>query len=242
MGEEEGPRPAHRIPAGNAADGGTSASRVLLDIVRRLRARERGHLAGLLHDGPIQGLATVALQLGLVRRALGESQSGESDAIELQVDAIGRELGRLQDELWPFPRPGSGLVTALQRRTTWLLSAPLAVAAGEGAAELPEADIQAVADLVELILAAAPGHAGTWDQTTAAVRASPDLIFLELHMTAQPGRDPDCADSAAAIASLRSLATALHARADVLPDDRRLRISMEIPRCPQHRPGARAGA
>ena len=241
MGAEEAQGRAHRVPASDAADTGTAAPRVLLDIVRRLRARERGHLAGLLHDGPIQDLAVMALELGEARRALGESQSGESDAIERHVDAIGRELGRLQDELWPFPRPGSGLVTALQLRTAWLLSTPLAVAVGEGAAELPEADIQAVADLVELILAAA-GNAGAWDQTIATVRASPDLIFLELNMTAQPGRDPDCADSAAAIASLRRLAAALHTRADLPPDGRRLRVCMEIPRCPQHRAGARAGA
>ncbi|MGH3256618.1 MAG: hypothetical protein ACRDOU_14705 [Streptosporangiaceae bacterium] len=133
------------------------------------------------------------------------------------------------------------MVTALQRRSAWLLSAPLAVAVGEGAAELPEADIQAVADLVELILAA-PGNSGGWDHTVAVVRASPDLIFLELNMTAQPGRDPDCADSAAAIAWLRRLAAALHAHADLPPDGRRLRVCMEIPRCPQHRPAARADA
>jgi hypothetical protein len=241
MGEEEGRYPAHRVPASDAADTATAAPRALLDVVRRLRARERSHLASLLHDGPIQDLAAMALELGEVRRALRESQSGESFAIEQYVDAIGRELGRLQDELWPFPRPGSGLVTALQRRTAWLVSTPLAVAVGEGAAELPEADIQAVADLVELILAV-PGNTGAWDQAIAAVRASPDLIFLELTMMAQTGGDPDCADSAAAIASLRRLAVALHTRADLAPDDRRLRVCLEIPRCPQHRADARAGA
>jgi hypothetical protein len=121
------------------------------------------------------------------------------------------------------------LVIGLQRRTAWLLSAPLAVAVGEGAADLPESDIQAVADLVELVLAT-PGHAGAWDQAIAAVRASPDLIFLELNITAQPDRDPDAADSATAVASLRRLAAALHARADLPPDGRRLGVCVEIPR------------
>jgi hypothetical protein len=241
MRDEDGQRPAHAVPAGDAANAGTATPRVLLDTVRRLRACERGHLAGLLHDGPIQDLATMALELGEAGRALRGSQGDEPDAIGRQVDAIGRELGRLQDELWPFPRPGSGLVTALQRRTAWLLSTPLAVAVGEGAAELPEADIQAVADLVELILAA-PGNAGAWDQTIAAVQASPGLIFLEVNLTAQPGRGPDCGDPEAAIASLRRLAAALHAHADLPPDGRRLRLCLEIPRCPQDRPGARAGA
>jgi hypothetical protein len=31
-------------------------------MVRRVRARERGYLASLLHDGPIQELAAVALE------------------------------------------------------------------------------------------------------------------------------------------------------------------------------------
>jgi hypothetical protein len=241
MRDEDGQHPAHAVPAGDATDAGTAAPRVLLDAVRRLRARERGHLAGLLHDGPIQGLATMALGLGEVRRALRESQGGEPGAIDRQIEAIGRELGRLQDELWPFPRPGSDLVAALQRRTAWLLSTPLEVAVGEGAAELPEADIQAVADLVELILAA-PGHAGVWDQAIAAVQASPGLIVLELNLTAQPGRDPHGGDPEAAIASLRLLAAALHAHADLPPDGRRLRLCLEIPRCPQDRPGAGARA
>jgi hypothetical protein len=241
MRDEDGQRPAHAVPAGDAAGAGTATPRVLLDTVRRLRACERGHLAGLLHDGPIQDLATMALKLGEVCRALRESHGDESDAIRRQVDSIGRELGRLQDELLPFPRPGSGLVTALQGRTAWLLSTPLAVAVGEGAAELPEADIQAVADLVELVLAA-PGHAGAWDQTIVAVQASPGLIFLELNLTAQPGRGPDSRAPEAAIASLRRLAAALHAHADLPPDGRRLRLCLEIPRCPQDRPGARAEA
>ena len=241
MRDERGQRPAHAVPAGDAADAGSATPRVLLDTVRRLRACERGHLAGLLHDGPIQDLATMALELGEVCRTLRESQGDKPDAIGRQVDAIGRELGRLQDELWPFPQPGSGLVTALQRRTAWLLSTPLAVAVGEGAAELPEADIQAVADLVELILAA-PGHAGAWVQTIAAVQASPGVIFLELNLTAQPCRDPGCGDPEAAVAPLRRLAAALHAHADLPPDGRRLRLCLEIPRYQQDRPGARAGA
>ena len=60
----------HPAPGGAAnegADTATAASRLLLDIVRRLRGRERGYLAGLLHDGPIQELAAAALFEHLVR-------------------------------------------------------------------------------------------------------------------------------------------------------------------------------
>lgn len=230
------PAPAPAAPAGAAADAGTAAPPILLDMVRQLRARERGHLAGLLHDGPIQGLAAMALELGEVRRALGIPQGGEFDEIARQVDAVGRELGRLQDELWPFPRPGSGLTETLKRRTAWLLATPFAVAVGEGAAALPEADIQVVADVAELILAGL-GHPGAWDRPVVMVRADPDRIVLELSMTPVPGGDPAACDPAAARAWLHRLAAAIGARADVGLNDRRLRIRMEVPRCPP--PGPR---
>ena len=131
----------------------------------------------------------MALELGEVRRALGVPRSDESDGIARHVDAAGRELCRIQDELWPFPRPGSGLIETLKRRTAWLLATPLAVAAGEGVAALPEADVQAVADVAELILAGL-GSAGAWDRPIIVVRADPDLIFLELNMTPRQAAIP----------------------------------------------------
>lgn len=136
---------------------------------------------------------------------------------------------------------GSGLIETLKQRTAWLLATSLAVAAGEGAAELSEADVQAVADVTELILAGL-GNAEAWDRPIVAVRADQDLIFLELNMTPAPGRDPASGGSAAVGAWLHRLAAAIQARADVGLDERRLRIWMEIPRCPDHRPGARAQA
>jgi len=218
-----------------------TAPQALLDMVRRLRARERGYLASLLHDGPIQELAAATLELDEVRRATGAQPSDEPNAAAQQVHAAGRELRRIQDELWPFPRPGSGLIEILKQRTAWLLATPLAVAAGEGAAELSAADVQAVADVTELILAGL-GDAEAWDRPIVAVRARPDLIFLELNMTPAPGRDLTSGGSAAVEAGLHRLAAAIQARADAGLDDRRLRIWMEIPRCPDHRPGPRAEA
>jgi hypothetical protein len=222
---------------------GNAAPQALLGMVRGLRVRERGYLASLLHDGPIQELAAVTLELGEVRRAVGappgDEPGDEPDDLVRQVHAVGRTLCRLQDELWPFPRPGSGLIETLKQRTAWLLATPLAVAAGEGAAELPEAGVQAVADVTELILAGL-GDTEAWDRPIVAVRADPDLIFLELNMTPAAGRDPASGGSAAVRAWLHRLAAAIQARADVSLDDRRLRIWMEIPRCPDHRPSARA--
>jgi len=222
--------------AESGADAGTAAPRLLLDIVRRLRARERGYLAGSLHDGPIQELAAAALELGQARRAMGTSQRDELGVIAQQVDVAGRLLRCLQDELWPFPQPASGLATALERRTAWLLAAPLAVDAGEGAAGLLEAEIQVVADIAELILAGlvsteAPARA------LAAVRADQDLIFLEMNVISVPDTDPAFGEPAAVRASLHSLAAVIQACADIDLHGRRMRARMEIPRWPQYQSG-----
>jgi hypothetical protein len=280
MSDEDARRPTHGTLAVDAGDAGDAAAaadaspQALLDMMRRLRARERAYLASLLHDGPIQELAAVALELGEVRppptepteptqpteptrpteptaptRSTEPTQltaPTEPTGLVRQVHAIGRTLCRLQDELWPFPRPGSGLIEILKQRTAWLLSTSLAVAVGEGVAELPESDVQAVADVTELILAGL-GNAEAWDRPIVAVRADPDLIFLELNMTPAPWRDPASGGAAAAGAAavgawLHRLAAAIKARADVGLDDRRLRIWMEIPRDPDRRPPARAQA
>jgi hypothetical protein len=246
MSDEDARRPTHGAPAVDAVDAGDAVDacatgnatpRALLDMVRLVRARERGYLASLLHDGPIQELAVVALELGEVCRAMGASPSDKPNGLVWQVHAAGRTLCRLQEELWPFPRRGSGLIETLQQRTAWLLATPLAVAADEGAAELSEADIEAVADVTELILVGL-GNAEVWDHPIVAVRADPDLIFLQLNMTPPPGCSPASGDPAAAKAWLHRLAAAIQARANVVLDDRRLRIGMEMPRSPTGRSGS----
>ena len=220
--------------AGQRAGDGAAGPCVPLDMVRRLRAREREYLASFLHDGPIQELAAMTLELALAQR-------DEPDGIAGRVDAVSRALSRLQDEVWPFPRSGSGLVETLRRRTAWLLTASLTVTVGEEAAGLAEADVQAVADVVEMIMAGLVSE-GAWDQPVVTVRADPDLIFLELTMTSAPDCDP-AGCGPAAVAWLRRLAAAIQAvrvRADVGLDDRRLRMLMAIPRRLPHR-GASPG-
>ena len=190
MSDEDARRPTPGVLAGDAGDAcgaGNAAPQALLAMVRRVRAREHGYLAGLLHDGPIQELAAVALELGEVCRAMGTSPSDKPNGLVGQVQAAGRTLCRLQEELWPFPRRGSGLIETLKQRTAWLLATPLAVAADEGAAELSEADVEAVADVTELILVGL-GNAEAWDHPIVAVRADQDLIFLQLNMTPPPAR------------------------------------------------------
>lgn len=250
---DDGPLgPARGTVAQDDADAGTAVPQ-LLEIVRRLRARERGYLVGVLHDGPIQELAAAPLELAEARRALETSQFDELglvitddlDLVAQQVDAAGQSLRGLQDELWPFPPPSSGLAAALRLRTGWLLDTPLTVDAGTGAAGLSEAEVQVVADIVELILAGlvspetpAPAHA------LAAVRAGQDLIFLEMTMSPAPASDPASADpasgaTASALASLRSLAAVIKADADIDRHGRGWRVRMEIPRRPDHQVGLR---
>ena len=239
MSDEAARRPTRGALAVDADGTGHAAPSVLLDMMRQLRTRERSHLGRLLHEGPIQQLAALALELGEVR-AMGAPPSDELDDITRQVHAVGRELCRLQDELWPFPWPGSGLIETLKQRTAWLLLTPLAVAVGEGVTGLPQADIQTVGDVTELILTGL-GQAEAWDRPVVMVRARPDLIFLELNMRSAPGYDPASGGSAAVEAWLHRLAAAIQARARVGFDDRRLRIWMEIPRCPNQVPAARTG-
>ena len=226
MSEESIGCPAPGAVAEDGADAGIPAPHLLLDVMRRLRARERGYVAGLLHDGPMQELAAAPLMLAEARRATGASQSDELGLVAQQVDAAGRSLRCLQDELWPFPRSASGLATALNRRTAWLLATPLAVDAGEGAAGLLEAEIQVVADVVELILASTEGPA----RALAEVRADEELIFLGMSITPAPGGAPASGDPAAASASVRRLAAVIGVGAEVGLHASRLRVRMEIPR------------
>jgi hypothetical protein len=223
--------PAPRAVAENGAEERAPSPHLLLGMVRRLRARERGYLAGLLHDGPIQELAAAPLVLAEARRATSTAQRTELGVVAQQVDAASRSLRGVQDELWPFPRPSSGLAASLRQRTGWLLDTPLAVDAGAGAAGLAEADIGFVADLVELILAGlVSAEAPVPARALAAVQARQDLIFLQMNMTLTSDGDLACGGPAAARASLRSLAAAAPARADLDLHGRRLRVRMDIPR------------
>jgi len=150
------------------------------------------------------------------------------------IQQAGRMLRGLQDDLWPFPPSPSGLTQALNRRTGWLLTAPLTVDAGEGTAGLLETEIVMLADVIELLLgglfSAAPP-----DRALAAVRAGQDLIVLDLTMTAAPGAgEASAVELAVAKAEVGRLAAAVGAgAADVVRHGRRLRVRMDLPRRPQ---------
>jgi hypothetical protein len=224
-GEVPRQRTGRTAGTGPTAGHGAAAAWQLLGIVRTLRARERDHLAAVLHDGPIQELAAATLELSLAGRA---TAGGDELAVPArQVEAAGRSLRRLVDALAPLPqheRGATGLAAALDRRTRWLLAGPLAVDLGEGAAGLRAAEIEAVADLVELMLLGAAG-AQAPGRALAAVRADGELIVVELRVSAT-------GDPADARAWLDRLAAAMRIGADIDLQGYRVRARMEVPRPP----------
>ena len=91
MSDEAARRPTRGALAVDADGTGHAAPSVLnRNMMRQLRTRERSHLGRLLHEGPIQQLAALALELGEVR-AMGAPPSDELDDITRQVHAVGRE-------------------------------------------------------------------------------------------------------------------------------------------------------
>jgi hypothetical protein len=218
-------RPA--AAGGTVAEAVTAAPRPALELLRWLRATERGHVADLLHDGPIQDLAVAALLLGEVRHGPGPSDGEDLDTIARHVDAAGRSLRRLQDMLSPFPSFASGLVAALRSRTAWLLAGGLTVAAGPGTPALPEEDIQAVADIVELVTARV-ASTGAVSRAHAEVRADRRLIIVVLDLIpatpAAGGAPPGLA------MWVHDLATTVQARASLDQHGGGIRVNMAIPR------------
>ncbi len=221
------PRPAPSV----SADAGTAAVWQLLEIVRGLRVREHGALAGLLHDDPIQELAVAALEVSLARRTKEASEGKRFDMLEQRVDAAGRSLRGLLDELCSFPYAESSLTVALERRTAWLLATPLIVDAGDGASGLLASEVSVVANIVELILlGTAPAEVS--GRALASVRASEDLIFLELNLSVTAGTHQPFGGQPAVRAWLDSLSAATRIRTDTTLRGRRLRTRVQLPRQP----------
>jgi hypothetical protein len=218
---------------GGAPSGGAGAPWRLLEVMRWLRARERGAVTGLIHDGPMQELATVALELAVIRRrGLAASDDG-LDRLEHRLDAVGRSLRCLLGELWPFPQDESTLAAALVRRTAWLLAEPIAVDASEGTSALSEGEISAIADVTELLLLGTV-RAGAPVRVLAAVRADESRILLEMSFAATGGRTP-AGDAAAAGVWLDRLAAMLGARAAATEvRGRRLLARLELRRPAAH--------
>jgi hypothetical protein len=203
----------------------------LLRLTRRLRTHERRELTDFLHDGPIQELTALALDLRLMSRS-GRVPADRIDAMLQRLDAATGALRWLIEESWSLLTPETQLAAAIKQRTAWLLSEPVAVDAGRGAATVDPADMPVIVDMVELLLIGLipPGQLARAEVT---VRTPRHLIQIELILTA--AGDSDLAgDPSAALASLNELACALGASAQAKLDGGRWRASLALP----NRPGA----
>ena len=197
--------------------GGESQVWRLLQLIRLLRAREHVQLADFLHDGPMQELTAVSLEMHMMVRSAGSDVSAQCGLVLERLDAAARSLRWLVDRQWPFQVAETSLATAVEQRTSWLLPAPVTVAADSQEDALPAADVPAVVDIMELMaLALAP--ASPQVRVTVAIRARDDLIDVDLALTPDPpdGQQMDAAgtaQAALALAALRRLAAILGATA-----------------------------
>jgi CheY-like chemotaxis protein len=204
------------------------AASQLLRLTRQLRARERQELIDFLHDGPIQDLTAVTLELQVMSRAADDRRFDA--ALEL-LNAAARSLRWLLDVPGPLAEPGTRLAAALQQRTAWLLAGPLIVDADEQPAGPATAEIPVIADVVEQMLLAMV-TASPPAQAHVAVRAQQDLIQIDLTLTPATGNGQAIGDPAAARAALSELASALGASAHATLGERQWRTQVVLRSCP----------
>lgn len=215
-------------PGGEAPDV-TGRAWQLLRLTRRLRTHERRELTDFLHDGPIQELTALALDLQLMSRS--ESVPGGSiDGMLQRLDVATSALRWLIEESWSLLTPETQLAAAIKERTSWLLSEPVTVEAGRKAAAVNPADMPVIVDVVELLLIGLipPGQLA---RAEVAVRTPRRLIQIELTLTAAVGGNL-AGDPSAALASLDELACALGASAHATLDGGRWQASLALPNAP----------
>ncbi len=202
----------------------------LLDITRRLRARERGGLACLLHDKPMQELAAAALELELLRRSAPPGLAPALDAVTRRLAAAAGSLRSLVDEEWPLLHTDPGLAAAVRQRTGWLLTAPLAVEAGQRLPLRPD-EISVVADVTEIMLLALVPE-GLMARARLAASAEESVIRLALTVWPEDKdaaiADPDTANSA--LDELEELAAALGTGVRFWPHAQQWAAEIALPR------------
>jgi DNA-binding response OmpR family regulator len=204
----------------------------LLRLIRRPRARELNELVDFLHDGPIQDLTAVKLDLQMMARSAPDTFAPKFEAAQRQLDAAAASLRWLVDGSWPFVLPETGLADVIRQRTAWLLAAPATVDADVHAAGLAAIEMSVIADITELmllgILPASPPM-----QVQVAVRAKEREIQIELTLAADSESDQPDSDQAAAKAALDELASALGATAQATLGDQHWGAHIALPRQPR---------
>jgi CheY-like chemotaxis protein len=226
-------RPAAARPPSSTVPkpgGGEPRPWQLLSIARQLRAHERQELVDFLHDGPIQELTALTLELQMMSKSMPAAPAPRFDAVFQRLNAAAESLRWLIDGNWPFLAPETRLTTALQQRTAWLLAVPAAVdtygeAAGLGAA----AEVPVIVDVVELmLLEMAP--AGPPVLAHVAVHVLEQLIHIELTLTSATSDGQPVGDPVAAQAALDGLAAALGASAHIKRYGEQLQARIELKR------------
>jgi CheY-like chemotaxis protein len=221
--------PVSELPNGRRPQAAEPQVWQLLRLIRRLRERERHELVDFLHDGPIQELTAVSLDLQLMARSAAPGHVPRFEVPLQQLDAAAGSLRWLVDGNWPFLAPEIRLATALKQRTAWLLAEPVSVHANVQSAGLAAAEIAVIADVVELmLLGILPTDPSL--QAEVAVRPEEQEIQVELTLTAAGRDELPASGTATARAALGELASALGATAHADLGDRRWRARMVLPR------------
>jgi PAS domain S-box-containing protein len=149
--------------------------RRLLDRVHDIQEEERGRVAVGLHDGPLQGLATLGFKLARARALLADRQAGAAMAVlgECEADVTGEvaALRRTMHDLRPLVLDQQGLAAALEdqaeaARARAGLAACRVTVRLEGGRLHPAVEI-ALFRVAQQALANVADHAGA---TTAEVR------------------------------------------------------------------------
>ncbi len=222
------PARASVSPGADQPPAGEPQAWQLLGLARRLRAHERRELVDFLHDGPIQELTALTLELQMISRSEPAGVAAHSDGMLRRLNAATASLRWLIDGSWPFLTPETRLAAALQQRTAWLLASPVTVDTGPPSAVPGAAEVPVIVDVVELMLLATLPD-GQPVRAHVAVRTPERPIQIELTLTPAEGDDELTGDPAAAQASLDKLARALGASAQATLFERQWRARIVLP-------------
>jgi DNA-binding response OmpR family regulator len=228
------PGSADRPIAGDGGDTDSAATQAvppplaLLEAMRRLRAAERAALLDYLHEAPIQEIAAATLALHMIRGAPPAALTERLDALHERLDEAARSLRRVIDA--PFPGGQVPLARALQGRTAWLLTTPLAVHLAVPPSPHGTVLAPAVVDVTELVLfTMAGGHPPS--EAAAAINISERSVTIDVSVAWAGGA---ClpADPGRVRSALAGLAATLGASARPELHGRRWRAVFDLPASP----------
>lgn len=201
----------------------------LLDLTRRLRAYEHRQLTEFLHDGPMQELSAVTLELQMMSRSMPPDPVPRLAEVLRWLDTAVSSLRWLVDGHWPLLVPETQLADALQERVALLVAAPVTVETGGEPAALDSIEKQVAIDIVEFMLH--EDFTGQAARAHVTVRNDEQFIQIDLNLSASPDSQL-IHDPSAARATVDRLVRALGARAEITFADNHWRARIVLPRRP----------